>query len=102
MPIEIKNVAKERLDAGGLSLGVGIRQARTVDIGKASGPNAVDAKVLELIYLGDHIRVRMKVAGNDEFIVKVRNRGERWDLEQGQTRTIGWSARDCKALDAVA
>jgi ABC-type sugar transport system ATPase subunit len=30
----------------------------------------------ELIYLGDHIRVRMKVAGNDEFIVKVRNRGD--------------------------
>ncbi|MCK5750067.1 MAG: TOBE domain-containing protein, partial [Oricola sp.] len=64
--------------------------------------NHVEGMVEELIYLGDHIRVRMKVAGNDEFIVKVRNRGQRWDLEQGQTRTIGWSAKDCKALDAVA
>jgi hypothetical protein len=35
----------------------------------------VDGRVEELIYLGDHIRVRMNVAGNDEFIVKVRNRG---------------------------
>ncbi len=33
--ISIENVAKKRLEAGELSLGVGIRQARTVDIGKA-------------------------------------------------------------------
>lgn len=33
--IKIANRAKERLDAGELSLGVGLRQARTVDIGKA-------------------------------------------------------------------
>ena len=33
--ITIPNPAKERLEAGDLSLGVGLRQARTVDIGKA-------------------------------------------------------------------
>src|SRR3546814_10916506 len=33
--IEIRNYALERLRAGELSLGVGLRQARTVDIGKA-------------------------------------------------------------------
>ncbi len=32
---ELKNAARERLDKGELSLGVGIRQARTVDIGMA-------------------------------------------------------------------
>ncbi|MCI5074587.1 ABC transporter ATP-binding protein [Oricola sp.] len=64
--------------------------------------NQVEGLVEELIYLGDHIRVRMKVAGNDEFIVKVRNRGQRWDLQEGQMRKIGWSAKDCKALDAVS
>lgn len=33
--VEIRNIAKEKLEAGGLSLGVGLRNARTVDIGKA-------------------------------------------------------------------
>jgi putative spermidine/putrescine transport system ATP-binding protein len=57
-------------------------------------------KIEELIYLGDHIRVRINVAGNDEFIAKVRNRGDKRDLSEGQNVKIGWAASDCKALDA--
>ena len=64
--------------------------------------NLVKGSIEEMIYLGDHIRVRMNVAGNTEFIVKVRNRGQRRDLRTGQTVEIGWAASDCKALDAVA
>ena len=64
--------------------------------------NIVTAKIEELIYLGDHIRIRMNVAGNDEFVVKVRNRGQKRDLAEGQTVQIGWAADDCKALDAAA
>ncbi len=64
--------------------------------------NMIDGKVEELIYLGDHIRVRMNVAGNSEFVVKVRNRGERRQIAEGDTVKIGWAASDCKALDAVA
>jgi putative spermidine/putrescine transport system ATP-binding protein len=60
----------------------------------------LDAKIEELIYLGDHIRVRMNVAGNDEFIAKVRNRGEKRDIAEGQSVKVGWSSSDCKALDA--
>ena len=59
----------------------------------------VDGKIEELIYLGDHIRVRMKVAHNDEFIVKVRNSSSRTDLQEGQVVRIGWNSSDCKALD---
>ncbi len=59
----------------------------------------LDAKIEELIYLGDHIRVRMNVAGNDQFIAKVRNRGEKRDLAEGQSIKVGWSSTDCKALD---
>jgi 2-keto-3-deoxy-L-rhamnonate aldolase RhmA len=33
--LSVRNVAKERLQAGELALGIGLRQARTVDIGKA-------------------------------------------------------------------
>ena len=64
--------------------------------------NIVDGKIEELIYLGDHIRVRMNVAGNDEFIVKVRNRRDKRPIAEGDTVRIGWAASDCKALDAVA
>jgi hypothetical protein len=54
--------------------------------------NLVNGRIEELIYLGDHIRVRMNVAGNDEFIVKVRNRGEKRKLAVGETVKIGWAA----------
>ena len=64
--------------------------------------NVVDGRIEELIYLGDHIRVRMNVAGNDEFIVKVRNRRGHVQINEGDAVKVGWSALDCKALDAVA
>ncbi len=64
--------------------------------------NMLKGRIEELIYLGDHIRVRMSVAGNPEFIVKVRNRGQRRKLDEGQEVNVGWAAADCKALDAVA
>ncbi|MEO0909146.1 MAG: ABC transporter ATP-binding protein [Pseudomonadota bacterium] len=63
--------------------------------------NVIEGRIEELIYLGDHIRVRMNVAGNDEFIVKVRNRGDRKPLAEGETKNIGWASEDCKALDLV-
>ena len=64
--------------------------------------NIVNGRIEELIYLGDHIRVRMNVAGNNEFIVKVRNRGDKRELTEGQNTKIGWASADCKALDMVA
>ncbi len=64
--------------------------------------NRVDGLIREILYLGDHLRIVMSVCGNPEFIVKVRNRGERRQLTEGQTVKIGWAAGDCKALDAVA
>lgn len=63
--------------------------------------NHLTGIIQELIYLGDHIRVRMNVAGNDEFIVKVRNRADRRDLKKGQKVKIGWKSSDCKALDVL-
>ena len=60
--------------------------------------NLFNARVEELIYLGDHIRARMSVCGNDEFIVKVPNSAERSVLQEGNTAEIGWLAEDCRAL----
>ena len=67
-----------------------------------SQKNVIQGRIEELIYLGDHIRVRMNVAGNDEFIVKVRNRRDRKPLAEGETKSIGWASEDCKALDLAA
>lgn len=61
--------------------------------------DVLTGKVEERIYLGDHIRVRVNVAGNDQFIVKVRNRSDMRKLDVGQTVKVGWNSSDCKALD---
>ena len=63
-------------------------------------PNVFEAKALELIYLGDHIRTRMSVCGNDEFYVKIPNSSHHADLNEGDVVNIGWNEYDCRALDA--
>ena len=65
------------------------------------GDNQADAKVLELIYLGDHIRCRLNVAGNEDFIVKVPNAAGARPLSVGETTTVSWMTEDCRALDAA-
>ncbi len=63
-------------------------------------PNVFQAKVEELIYLGDHIRTRVNVCNDDDFIVKIPNASHHASLAKGETVTFGWSVEDCRALDA--
>ncbi|WP_193173176.1 ABC transporter ATP-binding protein [Nisaea nitritireducens] len=63
-------------------------------------PNIFDGKVLELIYLGDHIRCRMSCCGDDEFIVKVPNTHQHTSIAKGDDVRVGWEIDDCRALDA--
>jgi putative spermidine/putrescine transport system ATP-binding protein len=74
----------------------------TVAPGEGKYPNSFEAKVEELIYLGDHIRSRVSVCGDDGFIVKVPNAAGHAALEKGQTVNVGWLAEDCRALDYLA
>ena len=60
--------------------------------------NRFSARIEELIYLGDHIRARMLVCGNSEFIVKVPNSANKSALQEGSDVTLGWLAEDCRAL----
>jgi putative spermidine/putrescine transport system ATP-binding protein len=62
--------------------------------------NRLDATVRELIFLGDHMRVRLAVAGNDDFIVKVRSKKAGGALKEGKQVKVGWQTADCRALDA--
>ena len=78
-----------------------LRPERVETVPSAGMENLVSGRVEELIYLGDHIRVRMTVAGDSEFIVKMRNRSGDEEPALGREMEIGWFARDCKALDPV-
>jgi putative spermidine/putrescine transport system ATP-binding protein len=63
-------------------------------------PNVFDARVEELIYLGDHIRTRVSVCGNDEFVIKIPNAQGHATINRGENVRIGWAIEDCRALDA--
>jgi len=63
------------------------------------GPNSTEARVMELIYLGDHIRCRLEVTGYDQFIVKVPNGAGQKHLVVGEITPISWLSEDCRALD---
>jgi len=65
-----------------------------------SVPNIFEAEVLELIYLGDHIRSRVALLGRDDFIIKVPNSSDHAALREGDTVSVGWLQQDCRALDA--
>jgi len=69
-----------------------------VTIGDDGGPNTTEGDVLELIYLGDHIRCRMNVHGNDQFVVKLSNSAGTGPLSVGQKAKISWHTKDCRAL----
>ncbi|MBQ4825585.1 MULTISPECIES: ABC transporter ATP-binding protein [unclassified Leisingera] len=64
------------------------------------GVHTLKAEVLEFIYMGDIFRTRLRVAGNDEFIIKTRNAPDQTRLQPGQQIEIGWLPEDCRALDA--
>ena len=65
------------------------------------GAHTLKAEVLEFIYMGDIFRTRLRVAGNDEFIVKTRNAPDQVRLKPGEQIEIGWLPQDCRALDAA-
>ncbi len=76
-----------------------IRPERVVINSTNEIENTFEGNVKELIYLGDHIRVRLNVCGNEEFIVKVPNEGKISFSENDNIR-VGWLASDIRALDS--
>ena len=80
---------------------VSIRPER-VEVNPDLGEEAhtLKAKVKEFIYMGDIFRTRLSVAGNEDFVIKTRNRPDQVRLKPGDEVTIGWMPEDCRALDA--
>lgn len=67
----------------------------------ADHPNQLPARVEETIYHGDHVRVRMTVAGSEGFTVKMRFRASRPIPVPGEEMAVAFAAEDCLALDPV-
>ena len=65
------------------------------------GAHMVAAEVLEVIYMGDILRVRLRVAGSDDFVMKMRNTLGQTRLSPGQKISVGWHPQDARALDPM-
>ncbi|MBY6090364.1 ABC transporter ATP-binding protein [Pseudooceanicola sp. 502str34] len=81
---------------------VSIRPERVETNKERLSPDAhlLKAEVLEFIYMGDIFRTRLKVAGNEDFVIKTRNAPDQQRMTPGQMIEIGWLPEDCRALDA--
>ena len=92
---------KVNVDSIGDKTQLSVRPERvTVNMQGTSDENNFKGDIKELIYLGDHIRARVEVCGNDEFIVKIPNEGN-ISLKEGSTINLNWQAEDIRALDPL-
>ena len=64
------------------------------------GPNQFKAEVLERIYLGDHVRLRLRVCGNDDFLVRLHRDSPMPALHAGDWCFARWQPDECRALPA--
>jgi len=93
---------KVSVDKVGDRVTVSLRPERVmVDPAEGSVDNIFQGQVKELIYLGDHVRTRVSVCGNDEFVVKIPNAQGSLIADKGQQIKLGWSSMDCRALDPL-
>ena len=99
---EIIDAVPVNVDQVGQRTRVSIRPER-VEYNKdrlTPGAHTIHAEVLEFIYMGDIYRTRLRVAGNEDFIIKTRNAPDQRRLQPGEKIEIGWRSEDCRALDA--
>jgi putative spermidine/putrescine transport system ATP-binding protein len=95
----VKALAVNAKEKGGRTL-LSIRPERVeINPTEQSADVILKGRIAELIYLGDHIRARLEVAGHDDFIVKVPNKGASSEVAEGREVRVGWKAADCRALD---
>ncbi|GLK72160.1 ABC transporter ATP-binding protein [Ancylobacter dichloromethanicus] len=66
----------------------------------AAYANVMPARVEEVIYHGDHLRLRLSTMKVDDFIAKVPNAESGHSFAAGQELRIGFNTADCLALDA--
>ena len=78
---------------------VSLRPERAIIDPQNQMDNKHKGKIEEVIYHGDHTRVRLDLLGNKEFILKVPNSSARMDIKVGNQINVGWDSHDSRALD---
>ena len=69
-----------------------------VAAGAGQYANELVADVADVVFIGDHLRVRLKVGGRDDLIAKIPNIVGHGRVLPGDTVRIGWATLDCRAL----
>ena len=62
--------------------------------------NEFEARIEDMTFLGDHLRLRVNVCGSSDFIVKIPNVVGHGAVIEGDRIRIGWTPTDCRVLDA--
>lgn len=60
--------------------------------------NEFDARVDGVLFIGDHLRLRLNLCGNANFVVKIPNIVGHGALLEGDRVSVGWAVTDCRAL----
>jgi putative spermidine/putrescine transport system ATP-binding protein len=68
-----------------------------IAVGDAAGTssNRFTARVEDIAYLGDHVRLRLSGDAGLEFVAKLPNRGA--SFQRHDTVSLGWNADDARA-----
>jgi putative spermidine/putrescine transport system ATP-binding protein len=90
---------KVKLATGGEKTKVSLRPERAIINPENKMDNNHKGKIEEIIYHGDHARVRLNLLGNKEFILKIPNSSARMDIKRGNEINVGWNSQDARALD---
>ena len=61
--------------------------------------NEFEARIEDITFLGDHLRLRVTVCGRSDFIVKIPNIVGHGAVLEGDRIRIGWTPTDCRVLN---
>ncbi len=90
-PIAVKSSGEKTI--------VSLRPERALINTKEKMENNFKGKIEEVIYHGDHTRVRLNLLGNKDFILKVPNSSANMDIKLGNQINVSWNSIDARALD---
>ena len=90
-PIAVKSSGEKTI--------VSLRPERALINTEEKMENNFKGKIEEVIYHGDHTRVRLNLLGNKDFILKVPNSSANMDIKLGNQINVSWNSFDARALD---
>ncbi len=61
--------------------------------------NELDARIDDIAFLGDHLRLRMTVCDSPDFIAKIPNIVGHGGVLEGDRVRVGWTLTDARALE---